>query len=690
MVFHCSSYKQYKHHTDVGFRWLYETAMKHRWRPNEAPKVADYVAAAQQCLRNGTHMPERQRQSLEIALDLRRKTSAWFRSQSRSKWRQADAHHAHFNDQLDRILQCFPSTIVSDSAPSPTPPSNGSWLSADANLDEASTDVDQRDWQEPNTGSDDELAEDLHYVSVEDDFLVDLFCLFKDAKNIREHLRGVWRRYREREIDVITAALITQLAFATFADLEAGFVRRHDDLRYIGLQIGVVHANAALGVPGLWKGPEAHWEAKFNDIKLQMKASEWKPSEEIEEETFRPTSIMLEILAILADETPIVKDDGELLELLPKKYAKNLPGLRRLIALYNEVQAGTSTDFDFLTKRLGKRPEPQRILLSTAFMCRVFLDIPEDVKVSKEEAAAFDQYIKSQLQHLKGSGFSLPGRLKSVATRRPMIYGLQVFDQLQWIQTAIITFANDDWKLVRGAHIYNFLKASSQSPPIWQDMEKLIELQERAIFIGEPPTTTDQCVRKLRLAQGLKPSELCGRYPDDHLDNLAAKRKTARHVCFGAYSDEAYTRWIQSRNAPGFRRELVPTTILEELHNQVITKKGCRLKQGSETLISASGDDVRSSKASTGRLALVDPESVSLPTRLEKTISREVSVTLFDFWRVHEMVTSSVEFGRGLWLDSLVLAQALTNVQKTAPNRLNTIFESWQARCRYVEQQSPF
>ncbi|KAI8313541.1 hypothetical protein K4K61_007499 [Colletotrichum sp. SAR11_59] len=317
MIFDNSSYMQYKHHTDVGFRWLYETAMKHRWRPNEAPKVADYTYG------------------------------------------------------------------------------DGPWLSADANLDEASTDVDQRNWQELKTGSDDELAEDLHYVPVEDDFLLDLFCLFKDAKNIREYLQGVWQRYREREIDVISAALITQMAFATVEDLEAGFVRRHDNLQYIGQQIGAVHANAALGVSGLWVGPWAHWEANFDDIKCQMEASEWKQSKEIEEETFRPTSIMLEMLAILAEETPIVKDDGELLSLLTPAHANCLQDLRRLIVFYNEIQTGASTDFDFLAKRLRKRPEPQRILLSTAFMCRVFLDIPEDVKVSDQERTAFDEYIKS-------------------------------------------------------------------------------------------------------------------------------------------------------------------------------------------------------------------------------------------------------------------------------------------------------
>ncbi|OHE93896.1 hypothetical protein CORC01_10795 [Colletotrichum orchidophilum] len=225
-----------------------------------------------------------------------------------------------------------------------------------------------------------------------------------------------------------------------------------------------------------------------------------------------------------------------------------------------------------------------------------------------------------------------PGRPRLRISEPATTYGLRVFALLHRIQTAIVGFVNRDGQLLHMAHIYNSLEVSHKDLPPWQDMKDVIRLQEKPIFAGDPARKINTCKTRLSLAQGLKMSESSKVPPKNSLKDPETRRETALFVFqrkFGRIIDEkdfaeARCTWVRDRNSPGFRRELVPTPVLDEQDFQMSIGNGWRLTLGDKTVRGAVRDRLRSSKAVSGHPCLNLDE-------LETVIRREVPVLVFDF-----------------------------------------------------------
>ena len=60
----------------------------------------------------------------------------------------------------------------------------------------------------------------------DDDCAFELFCFFRDMVEMRQHLHGVWKRYKQGEIDMVTASLVTITAAYCVKDMEEELTQR--------------------------------------------------------------------------------------------------------------------------------------------------------------------------------------------------------------------------------------------------------------------------------------------------------------------------------------------------------------------------------------------------------------------------------------------------------------------------------
>ncbi|KAF6802576.1 hypothetical protein CSOJ01_11491 [Colletotrichum sojae] len=476
---------------------------------------------------------------LEEALLLRQRFWKWFADNCPDSI-CSNKNHAFFNSQLELILNLF--RLPSPSSPSTstgTIPSNSfSVLQQDTNL--ADVPEINANPKAPRSQAVNINTEDPICVPFEDGHLFELFCLFHDANEIRTYLTGIWRRYKDRKVDLITASLTTQVAFRRFIDQEVAFAQKYPSLEYLGLMIGSVFVYIATGESSLWTGTMEAVESKR--VMIHSAMEKWESSRELDEWTFRPISVILEKMAVL-DQMKVLgkreQRDQLLTELLTPKYGHCVGDFRRLLDFFDatptqQVKSPLSPldSLDPLVFRFRQPPVGGRIHISTALMCRVFLDISgqEVSDIAMADGRTLKGYVDAQKGYINPDGQTHLQKIidlleTPVAALHPVVAGTAVFRMLYNTQSLTVNVENASWRLMSAAHLYNWFRVFDNEFPRWPDMEKMIDLQQVEIFAAsERPKTGEKCCKRFWMARGLKLEDIHEHSTTDTLEEAASKR----------------------------------------------------------------------------------------------------------------------------------------------------------------------
>ncbi|KAK2761518.1 methyltransferase domain-containing protein [Colletotrichum kahawae] len=477
---------------------------------------------------------------------------------------------------------------------------------------------------------------------IEDDHIMELICLFNDARDVRNFLKHTWTR------------LVTQAAFQHLTDLELDFSRGYR-FGFFDIMFGTLYTFCALGEAKQWLVMPTETEAKafaYDNIQRIIRSG-WIPTPEIDEWLMSDTLGMLDSIAEVLSTGSQPTEDA-LRPVLAKSSTSAehfLPNTRRLAQLHMESKAvqPAFARLDLLATRLRESIQRTRIRMSTAVMCRTFLDlytisglhsrfesdlnqlmrhrsIQRLIEIEKSSAIR-DSLIKAHLDALFLP--TNPGQ-KKASVRSPFFLG-SVLSSL-------------------------ILKLNSSELSL-QDLDFLIELQKEPIFAPEPPTELSQCVSRFWIAQGLKPSEILsvrdtsGRLAlcsvRKHPTELYEKRLEHFKKNSGARRDlRALAEGLNPlKNSLGKRRELQLAPLLQHIHWMRCITGGWRLSMGEKTVRGAVETDLgkRLGRGQSPPLASDLPVVVWLG-QLEKMIQAETPGLFFGFTELEEIVVDSLGF----------------------------------------------
>lgn len=400
-----STYQQYKHRTSQALGWLTSTATElgiARQTDIQPYTVQELVSFATSCLSAGRRMPKRNRRWLKEAISLRRRVAERFQDQGCEK---ANSTHSHFIQQLELILAYFdPSrgTAVTGETPvtaSETekqnhrpnyfavlgPGDNGNV--ADENDESLPVAVENYENSahnfitkpQPSSGSEGKPTSDGLDPFAED-ALLEMCCLLDDAHQVRQYIRQVWNRYLNFEIDLITAAVVTQGSLAHMSHMCVDLRNRFPSATSYMME-GFIYYQAALG--GLT------WEefVKSDDsLHQRYQDTGWEPNEEIRQWTMKDTGVVLRYIPDISkrfhgtvtdeDLKDFLRDNGYDVDshshLLP-----NFSDFHTLLAFYREAKnvADDVATWDLLTAFLRDIPGDWDFAADTVLVCQVGLDL---------------------------------------------------------------------------------------------------------------------------------------------------------------------------------------------------------------------------------------------------------------------------------------------------------------------------
>ena len=229
--------------------------------PTESPKytikVKDFTALAE-CIARSTKpavkVPVPVIKVLNRAIDLRQQHHTWSRAQAESEAsagvEESNQSHAHFLGILERIREvlkpCMPSETINDFLLQPSlyaagqqPQSqqvqqvNGQISNMFDNLDIQEPSKEFLDAPDVETATDAKAVQESNYEaekgqSIEEQYTA-THCLFQDVRNIRSHLRQLWRSYRDHGLSLVVASITTNTAIDFVRSMEQEFLRQFPD-----------------------------------------------------------------------------------------------------------------------------------------------------------------------------------------------------------------------------------------------------------------------------------------------------------------------------------------------------------------------------------------------------------------------------------------------------------------------------
>ncbi|KAJ4999176.1 hypothetical protein K4K48_004501 [Colletotrichum sp. SAR 10_66] len=445
----------------------------------------------------------------------------------------ANSAHAFFNDKLQQILDCFPASATSNTSKGTTTRDKtqsdnffavlgdsmdiGAAAPDDTEPSQARVDANPKPTIErPNMEPPARPLEKL--TTIEDDHIMELICLFNDARDVRNFLKRTWTRYAERKTDLVTASLVTQASFQHLTDLELDFSRGYR-FGFLDIMFGTLYTFCALGEAKHWLVMPTETEAKAfaYDNMQRIIRSGWIPTPEIDDWLMSDTLGMLDSIADVLSKGGQPTEDG--LRPVLSKCSTNaehfLPDTRRLAQLHIESKAmhPSIARVDLLATRLRDTIQRTRIRMSTAAMCRTFLDLYTISGLHSLVESDLKQFMSHRsIQHLieidKSSGIQdslmkahldalfppLNSDQKKLSVRNPLFLGSVLSSLILKLNSSELSLVNKGGSLMAAAHLYNALRVfNPQTMPRWHDLDLLIELQKEPMFAPKPPTEFAQC-----------------------------------------------------------------------------------------------------------------------------------------------------------------------------------------------------
>ncbi len=163
-------------------------------------------------------MPGGLRKVLERAIQARQRCAEWFRT-SKLQNKYSDEGHQHFIDVLKSALEILETRNVAATKEKNDPANSKNVEEADAFLHGVTNrfevlgvedTVNLEDLEAISAGGD---IFELEYESEEMKMSLMIFCLFEDLHRIQDFLHGIWKSFKAKTLDLVTATIITNTAF---------------------------------------------------------------------------------------------------------------------------------------------------------------------------------------------------------------------------------------------------------------------------------------------------------------------------------------------------------------------------------------------------------------------------------------------------------------------------------------------
>lgn len=371
------------------------------------------------------------------------------------------------------------------------------------------------------------------------EFMLASFCFFDDLRGVRSFLQDIWQKYKQKQVTLITASLVTNMAFEFIQLAEqvltTSFGQTGD---YYDCFIDQIfrQACAAQGHPFL---------VKRDGVPLDTKIY-------VDEMADEAHLIMLPVWHLLNYGTKFLDDGGAEVEdmLCGLLQIDNPP--ERLWQLHRTLGHSNQPTFDSMLLILNLRAcsayassvdvyktgleEFKRTKSAPAwlvFAAQNYLDVQHILQAETmrgvRDVESTCSIISCRVQqHIGALGLLDPldqwsdeeGRdrrilvedsprflsgdldhSKAVYSFYPLGAGLKEFLAVGWFQRTGLRSPNGR-DVVTMAHLYHALRLETRCAP-WPDMEFLIQTQTpEYIFLGGKPTSFDQCRKKAELAMG--------------------------------------------------------------------------------------------------------------------------------------------------------------------------------------------
>ncbi|KAJ0308443.1 hypothetical protein Brms1b_009583 [Colletotrichum noveboracense] len=680
-----SSYRRYKIKTDQALGWVITTAGELSGVKNVSPshKVLELVGMAQICAAAGKIMPESRKSALREAVALRRRYAKWFQHHGSPA---ANSAYAFFNDKLQQILDCFSASTPSNTSKGTTTRDKaqsdnffavlgdsmdvGVAASDDSEPSQARVAANPKPTIErPNMEPPARPLEEL--APIEDDHIMELICLFNDARDVRNFLKRTWTRYAERKTDLVTASLVTQASFQHLTDLELDFSRGYR-FDFLDIMFGTLYTFCALGEAKHWLVMPTETEAKAfaYDNMQRITRSGWIPTPEIDDWLMSDTLGMLDSIADVLSKGGQPTEDA--LRPVLSKCSTNaehfLPDTRRLAQLHIESKAMQPS---FARRDNTTHPDQDEYRGYVSY----FLDLYTISGLQSLVESDLKQFMSHRsIQHLieidKSSGIQdslmkahldalfppVNSDQKKLSVRNPLFLGSVLSSLVLKLNSSELSLVNKSGSPMAAAHLYNALRVfNPQTMPRWHDLDLLIELQKEPMFAPEPPTEFAQCVSRFWIAQGLKPSEIVSARMTSRRLALASGRKHPTELyekrLEGLKRGSGVRRELRTlaegfdplKNTPGKRRKLRLAPLLQHLHWMRCITGGWKLSMDEKTVRGAVETDL-GKRLGRGQSP---PRASDLPVvvwlgQLEKMIQAETPSLFFGFTELEQIMLDSL------------------------------------------------
>ncbi|KAE8371592.1 hypothetical protein BDV26DRAFT_275762 [Aspergillus bertholletiae] len=529
--------------------------------------IKDLQVLAEVVAKSSLIVPESVLAIAKRAVKLRKHVTSWFLGRDNTG---ANERHIHFITALERVCETLEwKTDKSSNHDASQPPRTSSTDDGDVGHDISLNKFAVLTVEEPQEpqqahGTPPESQKVIKVELVEDDEDEDAdsyyghtffkaFCLFQDLHNLRAFISHTWSEYRDKKIDLMNAALVTDSALQLARDLVQGMEEDwvSSTLLPDGNFQGMVF-NAACITRGILPTPSVEIGLPYN--KHMADVAEW---------CYLPTRVILESFAnvLQANHLPVFKkgyfgiydpkanregmslgqkfneDKILLLQLLPEFCMIDTFGIRMLTS-------------DSITKGLVQFCKTKQLDTWLCFASQTLLDVHHVMRHSALSAfddlrmsglriqKTIDDYLKISKTHPKPQFWpkegddeikdihfavdswiikdpfaelrrlSFPGNSVSekhvLLSQHSIHCGLIMFHlniRMQSVGQQLITQWYDVQQL---AFLYNLVKTQRHTNLSWPDMEAFIKIHgESHIFIGSRPKNATESLNRLELATGI-------------------------------------------------------------------------------------------------------------------------------------------------------------------------------------------
>ncbi|RLL99449.1 hypothetical protein CFD26_104363 [Aspergillus turcosus] len=593
-----SSYTRYKADTNAFATWLLDTANQCGYRP---PPLSATISTAEKGKRKGKKdglvadplhysattkdlqklaevvassavtVPKSVLTIAKRAIKLRKAVTSWFLGQGDSI---DNKRHAHFITALEQICETLEWKTNQPSKPDTKQPPPTS----EAQIDDADADrflnkfavLTVEEPQDTAAQTQPTPAESKKVVKVtvveEDDneaadsYLNQLFfktlCLLRDLNNMRKFISITWSEYRDKKIDLMNAAVVTdsalQLARDLVQEVEADW---RTSLRGKGDDVQNIVYKLAVFTRGICASPSTEIGLPYNVNMADI--ADW---------CYVPTKVLLESFAdvLQVNHHPVFKKgyfgtynpkaDRERMSLGQKFNEDKIILLSILpeFCMVDTFKIQMPTE-DAITRGLTEFAKTKRVTLWLCFASQIFLDVHHIMRHSTMGAfgdlrmsglriqKTIDDYLQlsrthpqpkfwpkegdKEIQNIastvkswiiqdpfldirvrsKLDGIGSPPEKHALFSQHAILCGLILFNlnvRMQFVGQQLVTQWYDVQQL---AFLHNLVINSPTHKDLrWPDMEAFIKIHgESHIFIGSRPKNADESLNRLELATGI-------------------------------------------------------------------------------------------------------------------------------------------------------------------------------------------